>query len=223
MAKNNGNSVKHLLLLLIALIFLFTGCGASKKLKMGNILRKTNWSIDSISVQKFTLNPDIAGQFNSGNYISAGAEAFFLIKAMSTGELDISMGKVDLQIHLRGKLPQGETLLIDSLRATLQADTLTPLPLSLSGTYQLDKEQSSLPVNTNVELNPEIFQWKNAKSMVISGSMYARFPEDDSNLELPFSVNRVITEHEKTKMMDNIRDEAINQLIGDWMKLLQQP
>jgi len=221
MAKNKGIAVKSLLFLFIALIFLTTGCSTSKKLKMGNILRKTSWNIDSLSAQKFTLNPDIAKQFNSGNYISAGAEALFLIKAMSTGELDISMGMVDLQIHLRAKLPKGEALLIDSLRATLQADSLTPLPLVLSGTHTLSNEQSSLPVKTSVELNPEIFQWKNAKTVVISGNMYARFPEDDSSLELPFSVKRAISEHEKSKLMDNIRNEAINQLIGDWMKHLQ--
>lgn len=209
------------LLCLLALTLGLNSCASYRKLQAAKVLKNCAYSFNSAQINKFTPSEDLIKISQDGGMANSSLAIIETIKSFIDGDIGSSLGTVDVDINVNVLNPNEKELQIDSIQAIASADGFK-FPIKMKEKAMIKSDAiTTIPLNLTMDLDSNIFNLSQINSINLSGRLFITTGKKKHD-SLPINVDQKISQEDKTKIYDSIRETIINNMVSGWMQNLVQ-
>lgn len=218
--KFTSSRLKSLVLLLSVLfiISVFSGCAATRKLDAASILSKTHLEFNSLALDSVSINPDLFDKLASvKTSLLPNPQVVTIVQNLARGIIESELGKAYLSADLNAISQSEDSLWVRSLNATLVLDSVMELPINLRDSVILVTGTNKITVTTSFPVDKRIFKLESIRKITVKGVLEVALDAEGPSVPLDFEVEKAVTPEEITALEDNARQTLLNGLINDWV------
>jgi len=217
--------MKRFLTIILASFFAviaINGCATMRKLDAAKILKNTQMEFKDLTLDSVSIDPDLFEKVSDAlkKSILPNPQVVLFVQNLARGIIETKLGEANLGATIQVTSNNEDSLWIAKLDAKLVLDTLVELPLTLKDSCILAPGANQIMLSTQFPLDKRVFQLAKVNKYSIKGVLVVALDADGEKVPLDFNIERTITPEEIKNFEDNIRQNILNGLIGDWVGAL---
>lgn len=214
------NMKKILVTLAVAIsCLLIAGCATVQKIKAGKTLQKVDLALTSTKLDSLKGNQELFEKIGTATKsLLPNPQVVVIVQDLARGVINSVLATAYISVNANATLPEGaDTLYVRNVTATLFADSLYELPVSIADSNIIAPGTQQLTFYTEFPIDKRLFNIMDVNELRLKGTISVSFEPTSELISFDFDEKRIVTAEEKKEFVDNTREKVLNALVGDWV------